>query len=226
MKPDIPFQLIHSRRSTIALIVGRDGSLVVRAPYHASHAAILAFIEQKAGWIRAKQAEAQKRLSQAVTRQFTGGETFLYLGSTYPLIVVERARASLSLSDGQFVITKAALPRAREAFIAWYKNQARQVMEERAQIYAAHYHLNFQQIKITSARTRWGSCSSRGTLSFTWRLIMAPLPVIDYVVVHELAHLVEKNHSKKFWAQVAVMMSDYAKHVRWLKTNGHHLALE
>jgi predicted metal-dependent hydrolase len=226
MKPDIPFQLIHSRRSTIALIVGRDGKLVVRAPYHASRAVILAFIEQKAGWIRAKQEEARKRLSQTTTRQYASGETFLYLGSAYPLVVVDRARASISFQDGQFLIARATLPRAKEAFIAWYKKQARQVIEQRAQLYAARYHLNYRQIKITSARTRWGSCSSRGSLNFTWRLVMAPQPVIDYVVVHELAHLVEKNHSKKYWAQVGAMMSDYAKYVQWLKTNGHHLALE
>lgn len=167
MESGIPFKLIHSRRKTIALIVGRDGKLVVRAPYHASHAAILAFIEQKANWIRDKQAEAQKRLAQTTPRQFIGGETFLYLGSAYPLVIVDRASASLSLADGQFLLTKTTLPRAREAFISWYKIRARQVIEERAQLYAARYHLKYQQIKITSARTRWGSCSSRGALSFT-----------------------------------------------------------
>ena len=226
MKIDIPFDIIHSRRKTIALIIGQDGKLLVRAPYHASHAQILAFIEKKAGWIRAKQAQAQVRLDQTAAKQFTSGETFLYLGSAYPLVMIDRARVSLSLEADQFRLKKTALPRAKESFIAWYKKQARQVLEERVQRYAAHYNLTYQQIKISSARTRWGSCSSNGTLSFSWRLVMAPLPVIDYVVIHELAHLIEKNHSKNFWNQVAAMMGDYTKYTRWLKENGFLLTLE
>ncbi len=223
---NISFHIIHSHRKTIALIISRDGNLVVRAPYRASRAQILAFIEQKAGWIRAKQAEARRRLAQTPARQFVSGEKFLYLGNENPLTIVDHAQAALSLKDGLFLIQKNALPRAREVFIAWYKKRARRVLEERVVLYAARYHLDYKQIRITSARTRWGSCSARGTLSFTWRLVMAPLPVIDYVVVHELAHLIEKNHSKKFWAQVAGMMSDYTKYVQWLKSNGFALTLE
>ncbi len=99
-------------------------------------------------------------------------------------------------------------------------------MEERVPGFAARYHLTYQRIKISSARTRWGSCSSRGTLSFTWRLVMAPLPVIDYVVIHELAHLIERNHSNRFWQQVGSMEPDYAKYRSWLKENSPRLTLE
>jgi len=226
LKPEISFHVIHSRRKTIALIIGRDAKLVVRAPFHASHAQILAFVEQKADWIHAKQAEAQRRLAQTMTRKYTSGERFLYLGREYHLCLVDSARTSLSLKDGQFEITKIALPRAREVFTAWYKKQARQVIEERVQLFAARYKLSYQQVRITSARTRWGSCTSRGALNFTWRLVMAPSEVIDYVVIHELAHLVEKNHSRKFWDRVAAMMSDYTKHVQWLKSNGYRLTLD
>jgi predicted metal-dependent hydrolase len=226
MKTDFQFTIIHSRRKTIALIVGRDGKLTVRAPYHAAHAQILAFIEEKAKWIREKQDKAQQRLSQSTAKQFTQGEEFLYLGQPYPLEIIDRARASLTLKDGQFLIPKTALPHAKEVFIEWYKKQARQVLSERARLYAARYNLSYQKIRITSARTRWGSCSTNGTLSFTWRLVMAPLPVIDYVVIHELAHLVERNHSKKFWDRVAAMLIDYAQYVRWLKANGFQLTLE
>jgi len=96
-----------------------------------------------------------------------------------------------------------------------------QVITERVQWYAAKHGLEYKQVKITSARTRWGSCNSRGTLSFSWRLVMAPVPVIDYVVVHELAHTVEKNHSKKFWAKVQIIMPDYQNRIEWLDKNGH-----
>ncbi len=219
-------KLIRSHRTTIALIVRRDGKLIVRAPYRTPDAQILRFIEEKASWIREKQAEAQERLAQAVSKEFVSGTSFLYLGVSYPLAIISRERPYLALENGRFLLSQETLPRAKDVFTAWYKQQARQVCEERAQVYAARYHLTYVRVKITSARTRWGSCSSRGTLSFTWRLVMAPLQVIDYVVIHELAHLVEKNHSNRFWEKVRSMMGDYKQYIDWLKTNGQQLSLE
>lgn len=195
-------QIIRSNRKTIALIVRRDGLLIVRAPHRVSNAQILRFVEEKTGWIQEKQAEARQRAAQKASKQFAGGEKFQFLGDEYPLEIASQGRASLCLDNGRFLMDKSALPRAKEIFAAWYKKQSRQVLEERVKLYAARYQLSYQKIKITSARTRWGSCSSNGTLCFTWRLVMAPLPVIDYVVVHELAHLLEKNHSKRFWDKV------------------------
>lgn len=217
-------QLIRTSRRTIALIVRRDGQLIVRAPQRATNVEILRFIEEKADWIRAKQAEALKR--QPPARQYVDGETFLYLGQAYPLELVNDTRPVLTLSGERFRLAKTALPRAKEAFTAWYRLQAHQVLEERSHQLAARFKLRFERVHISSARTRWGSCSSNGTLSFTYRLVMAPLPVIDYVVIHELAHLVEKNHSRRFWERVATMMPDYAQKVKWLKENGHQLNLE
>lgn len=159
-------------------------------------------------------------------QQFTPGAEFLYLGVSYPLKLVERSRENLVLNTGYFSLKTSTLPKAKEVFKKWYQEQARLLIEVRTAEFAAKYKLSYKLIKITSARTRWGSCSSRGTLSFTWRLVMAPLPVIDYVIIHELAHLVEKNHSKRFWTQVAAMMPDYAKHKKWLKENGLRLTLD
>ncbi len=219
-------QVIRTRRKTIAIIVRRDGQVIVRAPQRVSNAQILQFVETKAEWVQKKQAEMRARQAQAAPKQFASGETFLYLGGAYPLEITNQARPALALADGHFRLAKTALPRAKEFFTAWYKQQARQVLEERARLYASRFNLTYQQIKITSARTRWGSCSSRGTLSFTWRLVMAPLPVIDYVVIHELAHLLERNHSERFWQKVSAMEPDYAKHMDWLKENSPRLTLE
>jgi len=223
-------KLIRSSRKTIAIIVERDGQLVVRAPLRASNAQILRFVEEKSAWIRAKQEAAWQRKDQAAPHQFANGESFLYLGQSYPLkwveIVPSGSRAILSFYEGRFWLAKASLPRAKEILTLWYKQQARQVLDQRVRLYASQFHLSFSQVKITSARTRWGSCSTRGTLSFTWRLVMAPQEVIDYVVIHELAHLLEKNHSKRFWDQVAAMLPDFQQQEKWLKQNGHRLNLE
>ena len=214
-------QLIRSRRKTIALIVEQDGRLVVRAPLRASLRRILEVVEQKSGWIKVKQKQAK---AANPARQFVNGESFWYLGKTYKLEIVRKAASPLQL-DGRFYLAQARQPKAAAVFTGWYKEQARQVIPERVRWYAEKIGFTYQQVKITSARRRWGSCSPRGTLCFTWRLVMAPLPVIDYVVAHELAHLLEKSHSRRFWAQVQTILPDYKACRDWLKVNGSMLSL-
>ncbi|MDM7987323.1 MAG: M48 family metallopeptidase, partial [Smithella sp.] len=114
---------------------------------------------------------------------------------------------------------------AKEVFIHWYKEKANEVISERVAWYSDKMGIQVKQIKITSATTRWGSCSSKGTVSFPWRLVMAPVPVIDYVVVHELVHILEKNHGKAFWKKVRAIMPDYQQKIRWLEVNGHILKI-
>lgn len=122
-------------------------------------------------------------------------------------------------------MAKSALPKAEEAFIRWYKGQAVPVLLEHVLLCARRYGFTYPKIRISPARTRWGSCSSTGTLSFTYRLVMAPPEVIDYVVIHELAHTQVKNHSQTFWRRVGEILPEYKQYVRWLKTNGKHLTL-
>jgi predicted metal-dependent hydrolase len=101
-----------------------------------------------------------------------------------------------------------------------YKEQARLIISELVRKYSNDTGIKCNGIKISSARTRWGSCNSKGVLSFTWRLAMAPLEVIEYVVVHELVHVVQKDHSKKFWAKVAAIYPDYKSKRAWLRVHG------
>jgi len=110
-------------------------------------------------------------------------------------------------------------------FTKWYKERAGEVISRRVQEYAQKYNFMPRQVKINSARTRWGSCSSNGTLNFTWRLVMAPLEVIDYVVIHELSHLRVRDHSRKFWKVVEAVDPEYKKKRKWLRENGDKLNL-
>ena len=219
-------ELIRSSRRSIALIVTADGKVVVRAPKRATRAEIFAFVNEKADWIRAKQAEAKNWRAERAAPQFISGETFLYLGKRCPLDIVTRPGMTLALVDGHFQLSAQAQPHALELFTAWYKLQARRILNERVSFYASQHHLSYNKLRISSARTRWGSCSSKGTLSFSWRLAMAPLEVIDYVVVHELAHTLQPNHSDKFWQQVAAILPEFAGCRQWLKQNSHKLTLE
>lgn len=218
-------KIIRTKRRTIALMVERDGSLTVRAPMRAKEETIHQFVKKKEKWILKKQAHVKAYYPPFVQKEYVNGEGFWFLGQIHKLQIVDEKKPNLYL-NGNFRLAKTALPKADAVFEKWYRKQAYQVMSGRVQWYAAKHGYQYEQIKITSARTRWGSCNSRGTLSFTWRLVMAPMPVIDYVVLHELVHLQVKNHSKKFWSRVGVIMPDYEQKIDWLEKHGHLLNLE
>lgn len=217
------YTLIRSSRKTLALTVHPDGRVEVRAPLRLHEQFIRAFVESKHDWIAKKQAQLARQATPA--RQFAPGERFLFLGQDYPLEMTDVQRPALRLGS-TFLLAQAALPQARQVFTRWYRARAANVLAQRVKACAAQFGLHYHAIRISSARTRWGSCSSAGTLSFTWRLVMAPLDVIDYVVIHELAHLRVRNHSSAFWDQVASMLPDYPARRDWLKKNGHLLTLD
>ena len=104
-----------------------------------------------------------------------------------------------------------------------YKKQAREYIVPKVDEYALKFWFTYNKIRITSATTRWGSCSSKKNLNFSYRLILAPKTAVDYVIVHELCHLRQMNHSKKFWAEVEAIMPEYKEHENWLKKNGYKL---
>lgn len=208
----------------MALIVTPEGELEVRAPLRLSHKQILAIVSEKSGWIE-KQKECARKSSHATAhRKLSDGAHLWYLGKSYPLYLTGANNSRIIFSNG-FHLPENALPRAGDLMPAWYKAQARVFITQRVEYYAHKYSLNVHAIRITSARTRWGSCSRLNSLSFTWRLIMAPVEIIDYIVLHELAHILEKNHSRAFWSNVARMQPDYKWRRAWLKANGRLLDL-
>lgn len=216
-------KLVRSKRRTIALIVERDGTFTVRAPLRVPQAEIDSFVQQKADWIT-RTREKIKSAQPALKKQYADGETFLFLGSLFELKLVERQKPALQFNGG-FTLDQSAWERGEAYFIRWYKERAFEVISERVREYSQRHGFTPGQVKISSAKTRWGSCSSTGTLNFTWRLVMAPLEVIDYVVAHELAHLRVKNHSRKFWKLVETICPDYKRHRKWLRVNGERLSL-
>ena len=207
----------------MALVVKPDGALIVRAPWRASAKLIDQFVGENAQWIERKRAEAQDRL-RSTRKGFVAGETFLYLGTAYPLEFVKEQEEPLILKE-KFSLAESAQTRAAVAFEQWYRERAKQVLSERVKFFADQYNFQYKKVGITSARTRWGSCSATGSLNFSWRLIMAPLQVVDYVVVHELVHTIVQNHSKRFWRKVAAIMPNYEQHRKWLRKQGRKLLM-
>jgi predicted metal-dependent hydrolase len=216
-------KFIRSKRRTIALIVERDGSLTVRAPKRATIKDVQSFIQQKTEWIiRAR--EKLKSVVEIPKKQFVDGEKYLYLGDAYELKLVKPQRPALKFDHG-FYLGHSSQKRGAQVFTRWYKEQALKIISERVRVLGDSYGFALKRVKITSARTRWGSCSADGTLNFTWRLVMAPLSVVDYVVVHELSHLRVKNHSRRFWKVVEDILPGYQAQRKWLRQNGEKLGL-
>jgi predicted metal-dependent hydrolase len=215
-------QVIRSKRKTLALIVKPDGSVLVRAPLRTPRTVIHAFVVRNKRWIETKQAEVLATLPPP-TREYVSGQTFPYLGTSYPLDIVEGQRKPLLLDTGKFRLAVLHQKDAASVFERWYREQARQALSARVELFARANDFHYKGIRITSARTRWGSCSATGSLSFSWRLIQAPPVVVDYVVVHELVHTAVHNHSKKFWQRVGMIMPDFQEHRKWLREHGREL---
>jgi len=221
------YTLIRSRKRkrTLTILVRSDGSVVVRAPAWTAKGEVEAFVRRKAEWIERKRGE-MIRERDAPRKSFREGELFHYLGKSYPLSVRgSNARASLDFDDGVFLMTPLPEERARALFVGWYRRMARRRIGPRVAHFSDALGLPCPPFRITNAAARWGSCSASNRLAFSWRLVLAPPEAIDYVVVHELAHMKEKSHAPAFWRVVASASPDYREQRAWLRRNGATLTL-
>ena len=218
------FQIIRSRRKTIAVEITKEGDILVRAPLRAARREVTAFVEAHVDWIARKLAQVRERKAQSAPRQFREGESFFFLGKPHGLRFTGDGDY-LRRRDDEFLLGSDLSARAASLFRTWYRARAREIIEDRVVAFARQMGLDVKGVRITDARERWGSCSVSGGLNFAWRLVMAPPEVIDYVIVHELAHRVEMNHSRQFWERVGSVLPDYAVRRKWLLENGHRLSL-
>ncbi|NPV04762.1 MAG: M48 family metallopeptidase [Syntrophaceae bacterium] len=214
------YTVIRSRRKTIAIEVTREGKVLVRAPLRLAHREVIAFVDRHRDWAARKIAQAGARERCRGPRRFVQGETFYYLGEPHRLRFIGGG-GYLRRENGEFLLGSDLARRADVLFRTWYRARAREVLEERVGELSRRMGLAVRGVRITDAKERWGSCSASGTLNFSWRLVMAPPGIIDYVVVHELAHLAEMNHSRRFWACVARILPDHRERRRWLREHEH-----
>lgn len=222
------YKVIRSRKrkKTMTLQITREGNVVIRTPFLTPDYEIERFFYSRQTWIARKL--NGKELEEEIggrPREFAAGEEFFYLGDPYPLEITESNgnRQALILSRGKFLLAREKTSQAKELFVKWYRKRAREVIKERVRIWSNRFDLIPTRITITSAWQRYGSCSAKNSLSFSWRLIMAPYAVIDYIIIHELSHIKEKNHSKKFWRFLEGLMPGYKIQKGWLRENSHLL---
>lgn len=145
-----------------------------------------------------------------------------YLGKSYELETRMNQKNIVELAD-KFYVASSNAPAVKRYLTGWFRQQARKVIQQRVLLLSKMAGLHFNTMSITDAETRWGSCSSQRNLNFNWKLVMAPMEVIDYVAAHELAHLVEMNHSRQFWETVRKMFPLYRQYRTWLRRNGDTL---
>lgn len=219
------YKLIRSRRKTVAIHISRDAALEVRAPLKMTIAEIDEFIASKEQWISAhlEKASAQSAARSAFTLDY--GSQITLLGKAYSIMAGQTRRVSLS-ETGVMIPPGLSAVEVKRAVIMLYRAVAKDDLIDRTRRIAQMMGVKPAGIKITGAKTRWGSCSGKNNINFAWRLIMAGDKIIDYVVVHELAHISEHNHSPRFWAVVEGMLPDYKDRRRELRLLQKKLAIE
>jgi predicted metal-dependent hydrolase len=222
------YTLKTSRRARrLRLSIRPDTGLEVTTPLGVSIARIEAVLREKEDWI---ESTLRRFAAQAPTTSVAlqDGATIPYAGNTLRLRICRTPvapRTRIALAGATLTITTPNTDPAtlRDALEAWYRRQARTIFAARVAHWNARFGFTYGRISIKDQKSRWGSCSHSGNLNFNWRLLLAPADVLDYIVIHELAHLKEANHSPRFWAIVATLCPDYKQQRHWLRLHGHEL---
>ena len=232
----IQYKIVRSNRKTVAIQILEDGNVKVSAPFSVTKKQIDEIIKDKISWILKKQEELKRiYIEKNIDRKFEDGEKISYLGKEFSLKIIkakEYIQPKVVIDNDNMVIyinekfiDKDAKENIRNIIKKWLVERFRDVAVDRIKKYSFLIGVNPTKITIREQKTRWGSCSSKGNINLNWKLVMAPMEVIDYVIVHELCHMIEMNHSKNYWNIVSTVMPDYKNHRKWLKENGHKLGI-
>ena len=222
MKPN--YTTIYSKRETLNITVERDCSVVVRAPEGTDLQKIHQAVESKQLWIYEKIRHPQKYrgIPHPPGKELVSGESMLYLGRNYRINIVEDDYREIQFAN-KFIVSKTTLSCARQGFRYWYIAKAKEKIIPNVRYHAKNMGVEYNKVLISDLKYRWGSCTPKDNLNFNWRLIKAPMFVIDYVIVHELAHLMENNHTARFWNIIEAQLPGSQKAKDWLKEHGEIL---
>ncbi|WP_417430072.1 M48 family metallopeptidase [Halpernia sp.] len=221
----IDYQIKYSKRKTLNISVERDRSIIVRAPDFLSAERIEAIVQSKKQWIKEKLNHAQKYPLESENKEFVSGETLMYLGRNYELMVVDEDIKGIQFNQ-KFIIGKNNQAKANKLFKEWYLAQALKKIEPLAIKYAKNLGVKYNAFKTSEMKYRWGSCTPANNIIFNWRIIKAPMYVLEYLVAHELVHLMEGNHTPRFWNILSIQVPNYERAKTWLKKNGQLLEVD
>ena len=222
---DLKYTIKRSaKRKKLTITVERNREVIVHAPTTTSDAKIEQVVESRRQWIFEKLRNSQKYRPQphAPGKELVSGESALYLGRAYRIEIVPDCLTEVQFKQ-RFMVPISSEKSPHGALRAWYEAKAKAVILPRVEAHAKALGVEYNQAKIVDAQFRWGSCTLKNNVNFNWRLIKAPSWVIDYVIVHELAHLIETNHTPRFWNIVRAQVPKAEKAKLWLGENGHLL---
>lgn len=216
----IELNIKKTKRKTLSIYIERDGVISVIAPDHLSDDEIDKAIKSKEYLIYKYRAQWLQLNDNKIEREYVNGQSFLYLGRNYRLEIVTEQDVPLKLKGGYFLLRKKDLDKAKDHFVNFYKDKIKCKLADRVKHYQAFLGVKASDVKVMELQNRWASCTANGKLNFHWKCAMAPVDVIEYIVVHELTHLRYKNHDTAFWNEIDKVIPNYKRHVEWLKNNG------
>lgn len=216
-------EVIRTNRKKTASVRVHEGEVSVVIPKNLPPHRIEELINKKTPWINTK-LQLQSEASPFNPKEYINGECFTYLGKNYRLKLESDTSKSVKLKDGGLIVTlphnSKSTGNIKNIIQGWYKVHAEQKLIEKVERYAKIIGVTPSSINVKTFKARWGSCSIRGTIQFNWKIIMAPNRIVDYVVIHELCHIKQHNHSPKFWKLVEKIIPDYKEDKEWLKKYG------
>ena len=220
VKPEL---IVRTNRRSLSLNINNQGELIVKAPKRMDIDLILSFIKQKEDWINMKQKMMKERLMK--NSKILKGESYLFCGKEYKTVYVDKQK-EVDINGDTFVIpTKDSMEKEIYCIKKWYIGTTKQILQMRVNYFANLMQVNYDSIGIDNSKNKWGSCAKSGTIKFNLRLSMLPHKVIDYIIIHELSHLIEFNHSKTFYEIVGGIMPDWKVQRNKLKEYGYLLQL-
>jgi len=220
-----------SRRKTVELSVERDGNVILYAPDNVGQEKLESLVFEKMLWIYRQLGRKEEELHNLPEKEFVSGEGFYYRGRKYKLKLVDepvpgqKIEGLLRWQNGRFFLPRSMASNGREAFVAWYSERAEDWIPSRVQLLQGRVGVTPVSINIRDLGFRWGSCTQTSKLFFHWRLMLLPIEQIDYLILHELVHLLEHNHSQDFYEQLRCVAPGYELHEEWLRRNGDRYSL-
>ncbi len=226
--PDLikePEPIIFSKRRSLAVFITEEAKIIIKAPKNLNQNKIQNFIDQKTNWINKKIKAKTEQLEKLKDRKIENDKKIPFLGKELT-IKTNSEKNSIDHDKNTINLKFQHLEEdTKEQVIKLYKKQAKKIFEDRITIWSLKMNLKPSKIRLSSAKTRWGSCTGKNVISLNWKLLLAPLEILDYVVIHELAHIEQKNHSKKFWSLVEKFDPSWKNKRKWLKENGISLKI-
>ena len=216
----------RNRKRTASIQVSPENEVSIIVPNELSTEKIRSVVKRKTAWILSKIKFNNDVRYPHKNKEFISGEAFQYLGRNYRLKVLEGLEEKVELKNGRLNVyissasNQISDEKIRTLVRSWYGANGGRKLKERVKRYAERLNVSCGDVKLKSFRRQWGSCSVKGELTFNWRIILAPVSIVDYVVVHELCHLIYNDHSKEFWKHLQRILPDYKTRKEWLRING------